>query len=593
MQYNYTTFNYVSVDDRIYGIPGSGDNIVCIDIVNKTQQLIGDFSDYETYGNFKWSKGVLADNGKIYAAPYNANAILCIDPTDDSYTFIGDFSAVGVNDKEFFDGFLAPNGKIYYMGISRCLCLDPSTETYAMYTDTNTTGGHIKHILAPNGKIYGVPYEATSILCMDTTTDTIDSIDTTIQADGAQLTDVFLSGTDLYMVGKNVLKLNTLDDSVELLPIYLDSDFNKFIFFNNKIYGFPDTSYGCYSLLCIDLINSTYKMFGNLYIEDNDLAWYTIIVGSDNKIYGIPQYNDGYILCLDPTTDTINLFKDNTYGGVTGVLANNDNIYIVPSDTNNIIKLSQTEYIAPPEPPSSLSAYVKVDNVYQPIISMYVKTDGIYKQLSSMFAKINNGWVNLLSSAPSSTSYLWFKITVGCMYTYNMEESYWYSYIYKILLTNEKITDFENIPESIPESIINEYSGQAFYEASDPNFEEYDGPTINMFLMDSYSPYYEYYKEYEEGDEEIDHNITYIFKFNTPTTFNYIYLFLDQLDIINNAMGDISVSNNSTDGVDGDWTLVRENVIVDNKITLYENRINAIEIPMNKNEDVQIIRPFF
>jgi hypothetical protein len=49
----------------------------------------------------------------------------------------------------------------------------------------------------------------------------------------------------------------------------------------------------------------------------------------------------------------------------------------------------------PVEPPSSLSAYVKVDNVYQPIISMYVKTDGIYKQLSSMFSKINNEWVNL------------------------------------------------------------------------------------------------------------------------------------------------------------------------------------------------------
>ena len=167
--------------------------------------------------------------------------------------------------------------------------------------------------------------------------------------------------------------------------------------------------------------------------------------------------------------------------------------------------------------------------------------------------------------------------------------SYWFSYIDKILLTNEKITDFENITESI----INEYSGQAFYEASDPNFEEYDESTINTFLMDSYSPYYEYAKEYEEGDEEIDHNITYIFKFNTPTTFNYIYLFLYDFDTMNNAMGNISVSNNSTDGVDGDWTLVRENVIEDNKITIDENPFCAIEIPMNKNEDVQIIRPFF
>lgn len=179
------------------------------------------------------------------------------------------------------------------------------------------------------------------------------------------------------------------------------------------------------------------------------------------------------------------------------------------------------------------------------------------------------------------------------MYDDNPVVSYWHSYIEKIILTNEKITDFSVEPESI----ITGDSGQAFYEASDPNFEEYDGPTINMFLIDSYPPSYEYYKEYEEGDEEIDHNITYIFKFNTPTTFNYIYLFFREYFPVlnNNAMGDVYVSNNSTNGVDGDWTLIKENVIEDNKTILHINSslLDAIEIPMNTNEDVQIItQPF-
>jgi outer membrane protein assembly factor BamB len=403
MEHNYAQFNYVSVGNKIYGIPGTGEDIVCINTVNKTQQQIGYFTDYEMFGSFKWSKGILAPNGKIYAAPYDANAILCINPSDDSYSFIGDFSGVDYNDKCFFDSFLAPNGKIYYMGVSRCLCLDPSTETYVVYRDLNTNGGHKKHILAPNGKIYGIPYEAEAILCMDTNTDIINSISINIPftPDGSGFRDAFIVNNNLYMIGNCVLSLNMLDNTYTTFAhsIY-GNDYIQYIFINNKIYGIPNTMRGCHSILCVDVINQTYKMFGDLEVVDDygDLEWVHCVIGSDNRIYGIPLYSSRSVMCIDPGTDSIVLFKDALYGGVFGTLADNDDIYILPMhDTKKIIKLSQSEYTEPSvEPPSTLSAYVKVDNVYQPIISMYVKTDGIYKQLSSMFAKINNGWINLL-----------------------------------------------------------------------------------------------------------------------------------------------------------------------------------------------------
>lgn len=402
MEHNYAKFNYISVGNKIYGIPGTGEDIVCINTVNKTQQQIGYFTDYEMFGSFKWSKGILAPNGKIYAAPYDANAILCINPSDDSYSFIGDFSGVDYNDKCFFDSFLAPNGKIYYMGVSRCLCLDPSTETYVVYRDLNTNGGHKKHILAPNGKIYGIPYEAEAILCMDTNTDIINSINIPSTNDGSCFRDAFVVNDNLYMIGNCVLSLNMLDNTFTTFAHSIDEyDYIQYIFINNKIYGIPNTMRGCHSILCIDVINQTYKMFGDLEVDDSyDPEWFHCVIGSDNRIYGIPMYSDRSVMCIDPETDNIVLFKDDLYGGAFGALANNDDIYIVPMDTydtKNIIKLTQSAEIIPPEDPdSSLNVYVKVDGVYKKISYIYVKSDNIYKPLNTMFVKINNEWVNTI-----------------------------------------------------------------------------------------------------------------------------------------------------------------------------------------------------
>jgi hypothetical protein len=73
-------------------------------------------------------------------------------------------------------GVLAPNGKIY--GIPRTqtsvLIIDPVTNNANTTAITGLTGSNkwFGGVLAPNGKIYGIPWNSTSVLIIDPVTNT-------------------------------------------------------------------------------------------------------------------------------------------------------------------------------------------------------------------------------------------------------------------------------------------------------------------------------------------------------------------------------------------------------------------------------------
>ena len=60
-------------------------------------------------GTAKWGGGVLAPNGKIYCVPLSSTQVLCIDPADNTTTLFGSFTGT----EKWYGGVLAPNGKIY------------------------------------------------------------------------------------------------------------------------------------------------------------------------------------------------------------------------------------------------------------------------------------------------------------------------------------------------------------------------------------------------------------------------------------------------------------------------------------------------
>ena len=76
-------------------------------------------------------------------------------------------------------GVLAPNGKIYCIPYSSTVVaiIDPETDTIDTTSITGLSGGAKWYggVLAPNGKIYCIPYSSTVVAIIDPETDTVDT----------------------------------------------------------------------------------------------------------------------------------------------------------------------------------------------------------------------------------------------------------------------------------------------------------------------------------------------------------------------------------------------------------------------------------
>ena len=118
----------------------------------------------------RWAGGVLAPDGKIYALPRGSNHLLTIDPDTDEV--VVEELAV-VNMVEAFGSVLGPEGN--NLGDSRwwdrkCHSTIPwkAPVAWSPLRDMMETGAGEGGVLAPDGRIYGVPGEgASSLLVID------------------------------------------------------------------------------------------------------------------------------------------------------------------------------------------------------------------------------------------------------------------------------------------------------------------------------------------------------------------------------------------------------------------------------------------
>ena len=71
-------------------------------------------------------------------------------------------------------GVLAPNGKIYGIPVNSTTVLeiDPETQTATTFGSLSGTQKWYGGVLAPNGKIYGIPFGSTAVLEIDPETQT-------------------------------------------------------------------------------------------------------------------------------------------------------------------------------------------------------------------------------------------------------------------------------------------------------------------------------------------------------------------------------------------------------------------------------------
>lgn len=290
----------LGVDGNIYAMPFWSNYILKIDpnteIITEEEKFIPDFPGY-IGGNI--SASIALNDGRICGIPYYKDRVIFYDPKTKEYTESNQINGLWAG------GSLASDGKIYCPGIrsKRTLVIDlvagtASTSVFPpigtaddpLANPSNWAGG----VLAPNGKIYGVPFGATNVLEIDPVA-------------GIQTTFGSLSSDNSKWYGG------------VLAP-------------NGKIYCTPNAST---SILKIDPVARTATTFGNtLSVISSSEDIYGGIVGADGKIY-YTLYNSNKILRLDPDTEQLSVYHTMSDYASFGaaVLAPNGNIYGIPAGT--------------------------------------------------------------------------------------------------------------------------------------------------------------------------------------------------------------------------------------------------------------------
>jgi hypothetical protein len=99
---------------------------------------------------------------------------VCAQNAGVAYSGIHEFGSTGSSTAKWVGGVLAPNGKIYGFpyNATTVLEIDPETQTAATFGSLSGTNKWRSGVLAPNGKIYGVPFSSTTVLEIDPETQT-------------------------------------------------------------------------------------------------------------------------------------------------------------------------------------------------------------------------------------------------------------------------------------------------------------------------------------------------------------------------------------------------------------------------------------
>lgn len=139
-------------------------------------------------GTTKWYGGFIGVDGKIYCLPYTATSILIIDPTTDAITFM-DFSGIigsisgNMTGTQKWDTGIKYGRYIYGTPSDTTTILKIDTQTQTCSTFGTFPAGTAKWSLTAigsNGYIYMFPYFSNNIIKLDPSNDTYSYLSTTI-----------------------------------------------------------------------------------------------------------------------------------------------------------------------------------------------------------------------------------------------------------------------------------------------------------------------------------------------------------------------------------------------------------------------------
>ena len=239
---------------------------------------------------------------------------------------------------KWYGGVLAPNGKIYGIPAvsSSVLVIDPATGITTTFGSLSGTYKWIGGVLAPNGKIYGIPYASTSVLVIDPATNTTSTFGS-LSGSSKWYGGVLAPNGKIYGIPFTSTSVLVIDPAVGTATTFGSlSGTNKWdggvLAPNGKIYGIP---YDSTSVLVIDPATNTTSTFGSL---SGSSKWSGGVLAPNGKIYGIP-FNSTSVLVIDPATNTTSTFGSLSGSNkwVKGVLAPNGKIYCISYDSTSVL----------------------------------------------------------------------------------------------------------------------------------------------------------------------------------------------------------------------------------------------------------------
>lgn len=242
-------------------------------------------------------------------------------------------------------GVLAPNGKIYGIpyNSTTVMEIDPDAQTATTFGSLSGSEKWNGGVLAPNGKIYGIPRESETVLEIDPEAQTATTFGSVEKPSSgiAYIGGVLAPNGKIYAIpynAGNILKIDPASQSVSTFGTFSGSGkwAGGVLAPNGKIYGIP---YGSSTVLEIDPETDSVVLFGSL---SGSSKWHGGVLAPNGKIYGIPRSSSS-VLEIDPLTGTVSTFGNISLSGAKwsgGVLAPNGKIYGIPRDSRMILKIN-------------------------------------------------------------------------------------------------------------------------------------------------------------------------------------------------------------------------------------------------------------
>lgn len=337
----------------------------------------------------KWRSIKQGSDGNLYAAPYGANSILKIDPSDDSIDFSQSTTGISTSSQKWVDGTEASNGKIYYnahAATSGYLILDattgPPTLTSAGLGFGHQTRGGAE---GDNGVIYSPHWSGgTSVITIDTATDTVNSIPFVPDQTGPVFTDApFLAsnsqhtwhwgatkapngkiygtpwGSDRIMIinpstnivsqGSDILTGGLPTPTSSGSPYFSKYSGGTYTPVNGHIYCFPRNAKTILKINPDD--DSAIELPLPTILADQTLQKsFSSVLGPNGIVYSVP-WSAPYLFWINPATDEIGYREISTEmaaggGGTSGTgfwtygYTVGNSIYYVPGGSFSILKLT-------------------------------------------------------------------------------------------------------------------------------------------------------------------------------------------------------------------------------------------------------------